>query len=157
MYEGSYRVKEEIGDVVVKLQNLRTNKEMKLHTDRVRVIHEGHLTPQENKNVHRAYPIHESLTQHEDYITPTHVDINDDTALQLTLDEPNTTTNQVESQTVAVDEVETRQTDHTNNDQTDSDSETDAPIGRYKLRSTTTVQDLPWTQSQPLEYRSSYR
>ena len=44
----------------MKLKNIRTGKEVTVHTDRMRVIPEESITVRENERVRKAYPLQES-------------------------------------------------------------------------------------------------
>ena len=57
MYDGPYRVKRLISEVVMKLKNIRTGREITVHTDRMRVIPEESITVRENERVRKAYPL----------------------------------------------------------------------------------------------------
>ena len=57
LYDGLYRVMRKISEVALKLKNIRTHKEVSVHTDRVKVIHEGGITIKENGMVRKAYPL----------------------------------------------------------------------------------------------------
>ena len=61
-YSGPWRVINKVSDVVVVLKNLKTGREIKIHTDRVKIMHENTLTPTDNANVGKVYPVHESDT-----------------------------------------------------------------------------------------------
>lgn len=61
-YSGPWRVINKVSDVVVVLKNLKTGREIKIHTDRVKIMHENTLTSTDNANVGKVYPVHESDT-----------------------------------------------------------------------------------------------
>ena len=44
----------------MKLKNIRTGREITVHTDRMRVIPEESITVRENERVRKAYPLQES-------------------------------------------------------------------------------------------------
>ena len=57
LYDGPYRVMRKISEVALRLKNIRTHKEVSVHIDRVKVIHEGGITIKENGMVRKAYPL----------------------------------------------------------------------------------------------------
>ena len=127
-YTGPFRVTSKVSDVVVRLRNIKTGAIKTLHTDRVRVIHEDNVAPNQNKNVRKAYPVHddemtEQSTPSEQLDPfPFYSSNNEDTG---------------------------RQPENTQNIQ-----ETNRPNGqgRYQLRSTTKPSELPLVMDKPLEY-----
>ena len=70
-YGGPFRVTEKISDVVVKLRNIRTGTSKTLHTDRIRVVHEDNMTQRQNRNVRRAYPVHDDDDETNETQVPT--------------------------------------------------------------------------------------
>ena len=65
LYMGPYRVINKVSDVIVKLKNIKNHKELTIHTDRIKVIHEDDVSNNLSKNARRAYPIHENQVEKE--------------------------------------------------------------------------------------------
>ncbi|KAG0724583.1 hypothetical protein GWK47_040316 [Chionoecetes opilio] len=55
-YEGPYRVMDKIGDVVLKVKRIRGGKTKIIHTDNVKVVPEGALTTANVRNIRQAFP-----------------------------------------------------------------------------------------------------
>ena len=73
-YNGPFRVLDKVSDVVMKVRNIRSGDIKTMHTDRVRVMHEGNITPHLNPTVKRAYPVHDNGETRETRISLQPVD-----------------------------------------------------------------------------------
>ena len=70
LYDGPFRVLQKVSDVVIRLRNIRTSKEVTVHTDRVRVLHEDCVTIKQFPKVRRAFPTNpenETLWHHYEW------------------------------------------------------------------------------------------
>ena len=140
-YSGPFRVIEKVSDVVVKLRNIRTGTVKTLHTDRIRVIHEDSLTPMQNKNVRRAYPVHDENETRDTKITLQPID-----SIPFYTDDHSTVGEEEENGTEGSEESILSEPG--------SPQQVVNPIPqhRYNLRSTTNPPDLPLVMQKPIEY-----
>ena len=133
-----------VSEVVIKVIKIRTGVSKTLHTDRIRVIHEDNMTPLQNQNVRKAYPVHEEGETSETKRTLQSLDpfpfYNDDDSDSEEID------------STAGD----NQPDSAEGD-SGPETEDSPPQRRYPLRSTTTLSDLPLVMHKPLEYSKAHK
>ena len=81
LFEGPYRVIKKISDVVYRIKNIGSGREVSIHTDRIKS--EDSLSTYENKNVRRAYPVHEQIDSGKDKAEPANANEGDESTIQL--------------------------------------------------------------------------
>ena len=149
IFDGPYRVIAKKSDVVVKVKNLRNNKEVTVHADKIKILHENNVSMSEFSLVRKAYPFKEKAQP-----------VNDDLWFVLPdVSEPSPSI--VESQEDNGDESSNQDEVNTNESITQDESNIHGnktgrnppvPAPRYSLRSSSTVPEIPNVMHKPIEY-----
>ena len=149
IFYGPYRVIARKSDVVVRVRNLRNNKEVTVHTDKIKILHEDNVSMSEFPLVRKAFPFKEKTQPVTDDLWSVLPDVSEP---RPGIDE-NQEDNSDESSNQ--DEVNTHESitqDESSIHGNKTGRNPPVPAPRYSLRSSCTVPEIPNVMHKPIEY-----